>query len=445
MSSSYGSSKSRSGSRSKNGSRGNGPGGQSRHKSGGGNAHSSSSGGGRPGGKPHRGSRGHGGNGAGRPNKRGNRKVSDIHPSKFVNTAVTRVERPEYVATHSFNDFAFSEPLKRNIAAHGYVTPTHIQDVAIKPILDGRDLVGLANTGTGKTAAFVLPMIQALLDHDFEGNVLIMAPTRELANQIEEEFRVFSKGLGLRSAICVGGVNINRQIKALRRDPHVIIGTPGRLKDLLQQGELPTDESDVLILDEADRMLDMGFIKDIRFIVETLPGKRQSLCFSATITPEIERLLKDFLVNPVTCSVRTNETNDHIQQDVIEASSKEEKIEILAELLQKPEFERVIIFGQTKHGVQKLSDKLNKHGLRSEAIHGNKSQPQRERSLKAFKDYRAQILCATDVASRGLDIPEVSHVINFDQPDSYEDYVHRIGRTGRAGLGGHALTFVARG
>ncbi|MBI4897678.1 MAG: DEAD/DEAH box helicase [Actinobacteria bacterium] len=422
------SSKSRSGSRTK-ASRGKASGGRPQHKRGG---------------KQH-GTR----NGAGRPrsggNRNGNQRVKEIHPSKFVNTAVTPVERPPYVATHTFDDFEFSKPLKQNIAQRGYVTPTQIQDVAIKPVLEGRDLVGLADTGSGKTAAFTLPMIQALLDHDFEGNVLIMAPTRELANQIDEEFRAFAKGLGLRSAICVGGVNINRQIKALRNDPHVIVGTPGRLKDLLQQGELPTHETDVLILDEADRMLDMGFIKDIRFICDTLPPKRQSLCFSATITPEIEKLLKDFLHEPVTCSVRTTENNDHIQQDVIEAESREEKIEILGELLTQPEFERVIIFGQTKHGVQRLADKLNKKGLRAEAIHGNKSQNQRERSLRAFKDYRAQILCATDVASRGLDIPEVTHVINFDQPPSYEDYIHRIGRTGRAGLGGHALTFVPRG
>ncbi|MBI5310853.1 MAG: DEAD/DEAH box helicase [Actinobacteria bacterium] len=410
----------------------------------------------RKGGRPQhkRGGKSHGQRkGAGRPQGgrpqgsagRGNRRVKQIDPALFRNEAVTPVERAPYVAKHSFNDFEFCDALKKNIAAHGYVTPTHIQDVAIKPVLKGRDLVGLANTGTGKTAAFVLPIIQALLDHDFDGHALVMAPTRELANQIEDEFRAFSKRLGLRSAICVGGVNINRQIKALRNDPHVIIGTPGRLKDLAQQGELHLDETDVLVLDEADRMLDMGFIKDIRFLVEQMPKQRQSLCFSATITPEIERLLKDFLRDPVTCSVRTNETNDHIQQDVIEATTKEQKIEILAELLTQPEFERVIIFGQTKHGVQRLSDKLNKHGLRSEAIHGNKSQSQRERSLKAFKDYRAQILCATDVASRGLDIPEVSHVINFDQPDNYEDYIHRIGRTGRAGLGGHALTFVAPG
>ncbi len=421
------SSKSRSGSRTK-ASRGKTSGGRPQHKRGG-KQHGARSGAGRP-------------RSAG--NRNGNQRVKEIHPSKFVNQAVTPVERPPYVAEHTFDDFEFSKPLRQNIARRGYVTPTQIQDVAIKPVLDGRDLVGLADTGSGKTAAFTLPMIQALLDHDFEGNVLIMAPTRELANQIDEEFRAFAKGLGLRSAICVGGVNINRQIKALRNDPHVIVGTPGRLKDLLQQGELPTHETDVLVLDEADRMLDMGFIKDIRFICDTLPPKRQSLCFSATITPDIEKLLKDFLYEPVTCSVRTTENNDHIQQDVIEAESREEKIEILGELLTQPEFERVIIFGQTKHGVQRLADKLNKKGLRAEAIHGNKSQNQRERSLRAFKDYRAQILCATDVASRGLDIPEVSHVINFDQPPSYEDYIHRIGRTGRAGRGGHALTFVSR-
>ncbi|HEV7918979.1 MAG TPA: DEAD/DEAH box helicase [Solirubrobacterales bacterium] len=391
-----------------------------------------------------------GGNGGGRPSGRGSgggggrgkKRPQLINPEKFVNKAITPVERPAYVATNAFTDFELDERLKRNVAKHGYETPTQIQDVAIEPVLAGRDLVGLANTGTGKTAAFILPIIQGLLDRD-RGTALVMAPTRELAVQIDEEFKAFARGLKLYSSICVGGVSINKQISALRRNPDIVIGTPGRLKDLLNRGELHLQDTDVLVLDEADRMLDMGFIKDIRYIVEKIPTDRQSLCFSATITREIESLLKDFLKDPVTCSVKTNETNDHIEQSVIEASSKEHKIELLQEMLTEPEFEKVIIFGQTKHGVQKLADKLSKSGLRAEAIHGNKSQSQRQRSLNAFKNNAAQILVATDVASRGLDIPEVSHVINFDQPDSYEDYIHRIGRTGRAGLGGQALTFVA--
>jgi superfamily II DNA/RNA helicase len=387
--------------------------------------------------------RGQGG-GGGRSGGKG-RKTDSINPAKFLNQAAPQVEREVYESNHSFADFDFSDRLQRNIAAHGYVTPTQIQDVAIKPIMERKDLIGLANTGTGKTAAFVLPIIERLLKTEGKNDVLIITPTRELAAQIDDEFKAFAKGLKLFSCLCVGGTNINPQIKALSKEPHVVIGTPGRLKDLLQQRKLNLDFTDTLVLDEADRMLDMGFIKDVRFLTDAVPRERQSLCFSATITPDIERLINDLLNDPVKCSVRTSETNDHIQQDVVEASGKEDKIEVLHEILIKPEVEKVIVFGSTKWGVQKLADNLTKRGLPAEAIHGNKSQAQRQRSLKAFKQDKVAILVATDVASRGLDIPEVTHVINFDQPQTYEDYIHRIGRTGRAGLGGNAITFVPRG
>ncbi|MBJ7347173.1 MAG: DEAD/DEAH box helicase, partial [Thermoleophilaceae bacterium] len=267
-------------------------------------------------------------------------------------------------------------------------------------------------------------------------------PTRELAVQINEDWMSFARSLKMRSAICVGGVNIGRQIDSLSRKPRVVIGTPGRLKDLLQNGHLRLRKTEIVVLDEADRMLDMGFINDIRVLLRALPEQRQSLCFSATITPGIKDLLDDMLVDPFTASVRTNVTNNHIEQQVVQAVSKDDKLNQLANMLLQDEFEKVIVFGRTKHGVQKLSDKLNKRGLKTEAIHGNKSQNQRQRSLQAFKNNQAQALIATDVASRGLDIPEVSHVINFDQPETYDDYIHRIGRTGRAGNGGTAITFV---
>jgi len=273
--------------------------------------------------------------------------------------------------------------------------------------------------------------------------MLIMAPTRELAQQIDEQFRDFSVGMDLHSAICVGGMNIDRQVRDLRRRPHVIIGTPGRLKDLMKRRELNLENIRVLVLDEADRMLDMGFINDMREIIRQVPSARQTLFFSATINSTVENLVHEFLKNPETISVRTTETSDHVEQDVIEASSKEQKIEILTKLLENDELEKVLIFGETKYGVQRLADNLTRAGIASTAIHGNKSQSQRQRALKEFKDSRVKVLVATDVAARGLDIPNVSHVINFDQPATYQDYIHRIGRTGRAGARGKALTFVS--
>ena len=392
------------------------------------------------GGNVFRNKRSYGGN---RPvNSRPQRQGAYINPEKFVNQAVAAQDEVKYVSTHKFSDFGFSAELQRNIDAHNYVHPTPIQDQSIPSTLEGKDIIGLANTGTGKTAAFVLPIIQHLINKQGRSMALIVAPTRELAVQIDEEFRIFAKGLRLYSAICVGGASLHRQISQLNRHPQVVIGTPGRLKDLINQGALRLGGTEILVLDEADRMLDMGFIKDIKFLIAQLPEVRQSLCFSATITPEIEWLLKEMLTDPITVSVRTSETSDHVQQDIIKASSKEEKFEILTDLLRKPEFEKVLVFGQTKYGVQRLADNLSKQGLTAEAIHGNKSQPQRQRALQAFKNNQVRVLIATDVAARGLDIPNVSHVINFDQPNTYEDYVHRIGRTGRAGAKGQALTFV---
>ena len=382
-----------------------------------------------------------GGNGGG--SRSNARRGTYIHPSKFINKAVKAVEQVNYEAKHTFEDFAFSTALKNNIRAKGYVTPSAIQDQAIPYITDGKDVIGLANTGTGKTAAFVLPIIEKLSGISVRPTVLIMAPTRELAEQIDEEFRIFAKGMSLYSTLCVGGMNIERQIRELRRRPHVVIGTPGRLKDLLQRNVLSLRDMSTLVLDEADRMLDMGFINDIRMIVGQMPAERQTLFFSATITPTIQTLVHTFLKDPVTVSVRTSETSEHVEQDVLEASNKEEKMEILTNMLSDAAYDRVLVFGETKFGVQRLADALTRAGHPSTAIHGNKTQPQRQRALKAFKQSQVKVLVATDVAARGLDIPNVSHVINFDQPATYEDYIHRIGRTGRGGAKGIAYTFVA--
>jgi superfamily II DNA/RNA helicase len=365
-----------------------------------------------------------------------------IHPSKFINKAVARVDEVPYASEHKFSDFAFSEQLKQNIIKKGYVNTSPIQDQAIQPILEGKDVIGLANTGTGKTAAFLLPIIERQLGENYRPSVLIIAPTRELAQQIDEEFRSFAIGLSLYSAVVVGGVPADRQIRELKRRPHFIIGTPGRLKDMITRRHIDLRNINTLVLDEADRMLDMGFLPDIRSIVSQTPENRQTLFFSATITPEIAVLVNTFLKDPVTISVRTSETSDHVEQDVIEARDKAHKMELLTDMLNKPEYEKVLVFGETKFGVQRLSDHLDNSGIPSIAIHGNKNQSQRARALKQFKDGRVRVMVATDVAARGLDIPNVSHVINFDTPQNYEDYVHRIGRTGRAGASGHAHTFI---
>jgi len=370
-------------------------------------------------------------------------KVKAIDPNKFINKAVALVEEVPFVPEHKFADFGFDQRLQFNIDSHGYVLPTPIQDGAIPSVVEGRDLIGLANTGTGKTAAFLLPTIQRML-HQQAKRCLILIPTRELAIQIEEEFRMFAKGLGLYATLVVGGASINKQLAQLARRPQFIIGTPGRLKDLLENYNLKLDEFDVLVLDEADRMLDMGFIRDIRAIMSHIPEQRQTLFLSATITPDIEQLITTLLKDPVTVSVRKGETSDHVEQDVVRIDGgKEMKEAKLVELLADPEFKKVLIFGETKWGVQRLADRLLKRGLKVAAIHGNKSQPQRQKALADFKAERVQALIATDVAARGLDIPSVSHVINFDPPKQYEDYVHRIGRTGRAGQMGKALTFVS--
>lgn len=365
-----------------------------------------------------------------------------IHPSKFINKAVIKEDEVVYQPQHKFADFPFGVELKHNIADKGYVTPSAIQDQAIPHIVAGKDVIGLANTGTGKTAAFLLPIIERQSGITLRPSVLIMAPTRELAQQIDEQFRDFSKGLGLYSTLVVGGTDINRQIRDLKRRPHVIIGTPGRLKDLLKRRVLQLKNMTTLVLDEADRMLDMGFLPDIREIVGAMPTERQTLFFSATITPEISALVSDFLKNPETVSVRTSETSEHVEQDVVEARDKAHKIELLENMLKTSDYDKVLIFGETKFGVQRLSDHLDSIGIPSTAIHGNKNQSQRQRALKQFKDNRVKVLVATDVAARGLDIPNVSHVINFDTPQTYEDYIHRIGRTGRGGASGHAHTFI---
>lgn len=374
--------------------------------------------------------------------RRNQRKTPGINPSRFINKAVTPEVEVPYEPEHSFKDFGFNKNLVSTIKYAGLTSPSEIQDKCIVPSLEGKDIIGLANTGTGKTAAFLLPIIDKLIINRDVASVLILAPTRELAQQTDAEFKRFSAGQKLFSTLIVGGANITKQIQQIKRGPHVIVGTPGRTKDLINKHVLRLSGIKTFVLDEADRMCDMGFEKDIRFIEAEIPKNRQTLCYSATMTESVKKIVEDFMNHPITISAIKNETNDHINQDVIEVRDKAHKIEVLSSLLAKPEFEKVIIFGETKYGVQRLADRLVKNGIAAEAIHGNKSQSQRERALKKFKNNTVNVLVATDVAARGLDIPDVSHVINFDPPKVYDDYVHRIGRTGRAGKTGTALTFV---
>jgi ATP-dependent RNA helicase RhlE len=365
-----------------------------------------------------------------------------IDVSRYINTNIAQEAAPApYTPAHAFADFAVHEKLKASVRAKGYETPTPIQDKTIPEILKGKDIVGIANTGTGKTAAFLIPLIHKTLLNKNE-RVLIVVPTHELAAQINDEFKGFAKNLQLYSVCAVGGAPIHRQMSELRRFNNFVIGTPGRIKDLINRGALNLSRFGTVVLDEADRMLDMGFIGDMRMIISKLPAQRHTLFFSATISSDVEHLIYEFLNDPVRVSVKTGDTSKNVLQDVIRVTGGASKNDLLYTLLKQEEFEKVLIFGKTKHGVQRLADSLAQRGFSSVAIHGNKNPSQRQRALNDFKTNRTRILVATDVAARGLDIPDVSHVINFDLPKTHEDYIHRIGRTGRGDKKGKALTFV---
>ncbi len=368
-------------------------------------------------------------------------KGAYINPDRFIKKADSTIQAEDYKPKHSFDDFALLPAIKANVHHRGYQNPTAIQDQAIGPILAGNDLIGIANTGTGKTAAFILPLLDKVLREPNE-RVLILAPTRELALQIDAELKLFASNLRAYSTLCIGGTNIERQIASLRRDPHFVIGTPGRIKDLLKRGSIKLAGFHNVVLDEVDRMVDIGFIRDIEQILKQMPIGRQSLFFSATTTPKINALMSTFLRNPVTVSVRTGETTDNVDQDIVRIEPGIGKIEVLHNIINGHEVEKVIIFVDTKRNVERLSRDLNARGLTSITIHSNKSQSQRGRALRQFKAGQSDILIATDIAARGLDIDGVTHVINYELPQSYDDYIHRIGRTGRAGKVGKALTFI---
>jgi ATP-dependent RNA helicase RhlE len=435
---------------------------------------------------------GRGGNGGGRG---GRFQKEVIKHNRYIQMAKD-VEIIPYESKHTFDDFQIHQVLKDRIAARGYVTPTPIQDQAIPAILEGRDVIGLANTGTGKTAAFLIPMLDKVLKSrdnpnglpdrdviepterviptkfqakpgartfsrgdrndrrdrddkpqflyhiDKEPKCLIVVPTRELATQIEEELLAFAPDLRIFSAVCVGGMPIGRQIARINKVCQVVIGTPGRLLDLIEKNVLDLSKFDSIVLDEVDRMMDMGFVDDVTEIVNSLPSHRHSLFFSATLDPKLKPLMDKLLRDPITVSVRTGNTSQNVEQDIVKVPRGESKIDKLVEILGTDEVEKVLIFCETKMAVDYLGRDLEKMGIDVETIHGDKNQRTRDIAIKRFKNDEVNILIATDVAARGLDIPKVTHVINFDEPKNYDDYTHRVGRAGRAGRKGWALTFV---
>ncbi|MEA3355538.1 MAG: DEAD/DEAH box helicase [Patescibacteria group bacterium] len=371
---------------------------------------------------------------------RGRRRVRSFDPTYLISKKTQQPKLEVVPIENAFNDFNVNQKIKINIQHKGYSDPTPIQDKTIPLILKGGDVVGVANTGTGKTAAFLIPLIDKAYKDRVE-KVLIITPTRELAVQIQDEFISLAKGLKIYSALCIGGASINRQASQLRQRPQFVVGTPGRLKDLEQRRILNLTKFTTIVLDEVDRMLDMGFIHDVQHLISFFPQQRQSLFFSATIEGKVNQVMARFLNNPSIVSVKTRIVTDNIDQKIVKINRRN-KIDVLHDLLIQQGFDKVLVFGRTKWGMEKLKSTLIDRGFKAASIHGNKTQNQRQRALGRFKKGEVKILLATDVAQRGLDINNVTHVINYDLPETKQDYIHRIGRTARADKKGVAITLL---
>jgi len=373
--------------------------------------------------------------------RRAPRKMPSFDPTQFINKNPVEVKEVVYTPKHTFADFGLDGRMVKTLKELKLTNPSPIQDQTIPLALEGKDVVGLAETGSGKTAAFLLPLIERK-KRNLKSMTLILTPTRELALQVDAELKKLAKNFRFYSTICVGGTSIGPQIRQLKRQNHFVIGTPGRVKDLIDRGILKTHLVDAVVLDEADRMLDMGFIHDMRYILATTPDDRQTLFFSATIDDKSQALMHDFMHDPVIINVKKKDVTNSIAQDVVRYVHTH-KFETLVEMLQDAEtFKRVIIFGEMKHSVEKLGKALSDAGIPAESIHGNKNHGQRQRALNRFKSGQVRALVATDVAARGIHVDNVSHVINYELPHTFADYVHRIGRTGRGTEKGQALTFV---
>ncbi len=367
-------------------------------------------------------------------------KKQYINPERFIKKAKP-LKHTVYEPQNSFDDFELHNKLKDNLRSAQITTPTKIQDQSIPHSVTGRDVLGLANTGTGKTIAFLAPLISRIIHGDCK-KALIIAPTRELAQQIQAESRRISRGLRIFDVLLIGGMSIGPQLRDLSRQHQIVIGTPGRIKDHLERGTLDLTDLDVVVLDEVDRMLDMGFVNDIRSILSSAPSEKQSLFFSATMDNKIEGLINQFGNEPIKIVATTADTSDNVEQSVTYYNDKAHKIDLLHDLLVEEGVDKVLIFCETKRYTDRLSRELADRGFKAGSIHGDKSQGQRKRALEQLKQNRLNILVATDVAARGIDVDGISHVVNYDTPQSYEDYTHRIGRTGRGNNQGYSVTFV---
>jgi len=382
--------------------------------------------------------------GPGRRNNRTTKKrsLSAINPENLIKKPVY-VDKSEQAPLQDFESMPLHRALKANILGKGYTNATQIQSETFGHLVEGKDLMGIANTGTGKTGAFLIPIIEQLLNRPKPFVTLVVVPTRELALQVTEEFNGLAKGLGFYSACFVGGQSIQKDLSRLRKKNHLIIGTPGRLLDLVNRRALRLDNISTLVLDEFDRMLDMGFITDINKIIQQMTERSQTIMFSATVDKSQAGLLSKILRNPVEVKVNPGTAaSDQVHQDIIRVRNGEDKYDLLLGMMDNSEFEKVLIFTETKRLAERLSKKLNASGVRCDQIHGNKSQNYRNNALSKFKKGSIRVLVATDVAARGIDVSDISHVINYQLPMTFDSYVHRIGRTGRAGKMGKALTFI---
>jgi ATP-dependent RNA helicase RhlE len=375
-------------------------------------------------------------------NPRNKKKESTLDPRLLTKTAKPSGQEG-FQSITPFSELNLNVNLLKNIEAKGYQRMTYIQEKAIIPLLEGKNFLGISNTGSGKTGAFLIPIIEHAKADPLNYSALIVTPTRELALQIEEEFKSLAKGMNLSSNTFIGGTNINSNFKALNRKLHVIVGTPGRLLDLADRKLLHLNRINTLVLDEFDRMLDMGFVHDVKKLVNSMISRKQTMLFSATLDPAQKKLIDGLLHNPVTVKVNTGGTaSENVEQETIRVPEGKDKFDMLSGLFKDKGLDRVIIFMETKRLADQIAKKLNQVGVKSGLIHGNKSQNFRNRTIEEFKNGTTRVLVATDVAARGIDVADVSHVINYQLPMSMDSYIHRIGRTGRAGKTGRAITFV---
>ncbi len=378
----------------------------------------------------------------GKPSSSFKIQKSTLNPDLLIRKATLQAEEV-YYSKRFFDEMPLDIRLKENLKKKGFLKPTEIQDKTLEFLLEKRDLLGVAQTGTGKTGAFLIPIVERILKTEKKPFALIIVPTRELAIQIDKDFKSITKGLKLFSSCFIGGTNINRDIQELRRKSHVIIGTPRRILELIKHKELDLRETNSLVLDEFDKMLALGFLKEVEHITGAMHRRQHTMLFSATIDKKQLTSIQEILYNPITVKISKNDTTgEHIDQDIIKYTKEENKFDILCELLNTKEFNKVLLFEETKKGVDYLTKQLTKFNIKAESIHGDLTQSDRLNALKNFKDGDVQVLVATDVAARGIDVSNITHVINYQIPQNFDQYIHRIGRTGRAGKQGKAFTFV---